>query len=133
LTEILVGVSGVALDSGRVLLVRRGRGAYAGRWSLPGGRVERREPLRDALVREFAEETGLTVEVRRLAGVSEAIEPEGAWHYVIVSYFVEVKGGMPGAGDDAEELRWVERRELPDLELTPQLERYLNQFGCWDG
>ncbi len=133
MTGILVGVSGVALDSGRVLLVRRGRGAYAGHWSLPGGRVEPLEPLRDALVRELAEETGLKVEVRRLAGVNEAIDPKGDWHYVIVSYFVDVKGGNPGAGDDADELRWVERSELPDLELTPHLERYLDQFGCWDG
>lgn len=116
-----------------MLLVRRGRGAYLGRWSLPGGKVEPGEPLGEALVREFAEETGLTVEIRRLAGVTEAIEPEGAWHYVIISYFVEVIGGAPAAGDDADELRWVERNELPDLELTPHLELYLNQFGCWDG
>jgi 8-oxo-dGTP diphosphatase len=133
LTEILVGVSGIALDSGRVLLVRRGRGAYAGHWSLPGGKVEPMEPLRNALIREFAEETGLKVEVGRLAGVNEAIDPEGAWHYVIVSYFVEVKSGTAGAGDDADELRWVGRNELSDLELTPHLKRYLVQFGCWDG
>ena len=122
----------MALDSGRVLLVRRGRGAYIGHWSLPGGRVDPMEPLRDALIREIAEETGLLVEVDRLAGVNEAIDPAGAWHYVIVSYFVDVKGGTPRAGDDAEELRWVARSELPDLELTPHLERYLAQFGCWD-
>jgi 8-oxo-dGTP diphosphatase len=133
LTGIFVGVSGIALGSRRVLLVRRGRGPYAGHWSLPGGKVEPLEPLRGALIREFAEETGLEVEVGRLAGVNEAIDPEGAWHYVIVSYFVEVKAGTAGAGDDADEVRWVERSELPDLELTPHLERYLVQFGCWDG
>ena len=123
----------MALESGKVLLVRRGRGAYLGHWSLPGGKVEPGEPLRAALVREFAEETGLTVEVERLADVNEAIDPEGAWHYVIVSYFVDVKGGTPRAGDDAGDLRWVEREELSGLTLTPGLEGYLDQFGCWDG
>ncbi|HYN99126.1 MAG TPA: NUDIX domain-containing protein [Actinomycetota bacterium] len=132
MTEILLGVSGIALDSGRLLLTRRGSGAYAGFWSLPGGRVEPLEPHESALVREFSEETGLEVAVGRLAGVAEAIEPSGEWHYVIVSYFVDVLGGQLCAGDDAAEVRWVGRGELAGLELTPGLEGYLDRFGCWN-
>jgi 8-oxo-dGTP diphosphatase len=132
LSEITLGVSGVAISSGKVLLGRRARGPYAGCWSLPGGKVEPGEPHRRALIREFREETGLQVAVKRPAGVAEAIDPNGAWHYVILSYFVEVTGGTLAAGDDASEVHWFARSELSDLELTPGLEGYLEEFGCWN-
>jgi ADP-ribose pyrophosphatase YjhB (NUDIX family) len=43
--------------------------------TLPGGRPNRYESVRDALVREVEEETGLVVEVERLLYVTEAVEP----------------------------------------------------------
>jgi 8-oxo-dGTP pyrophosphatase MutT (NUDIX family) len=51
---------------GHVLLVRR---ADSGNWELPGGRVELGESAQIAAVREVKEESGVTVEVTRLAGV----------------------------------------------------------------
>jgi 8-oxo-dGTP diphosphatase len=131
LSQIILGVSGVAMRSGEILLARRGRGPYAGCWSLPGGKVEHLEPHQQSLVREFREETGLQVAVKRPAGITEAIDPDGVWHYVILSYFVEVTGGTPTAGDDASEVRWFARNDLSGLELTPGLEGYLEEFGCW--
>lgn len=116
-----------------MLLARRGRGPYTGCWSLPGGKVEPLEPVQQALVREFREETGLQVVAISPAGIAEAIDPNGAWHYVILSYIVEITGGTPTPGDDASEVRWFDRTELPGLELTPGLEGYLEEFGCWTG
>jgi 8-oxo-dGTP diphosphatase len=47
-----------------VLLTRNSvRGPHPGQWSLPGGGIEHGEDPRDAVVREVAEETGLTAEV----------------------------------------------------------------------
>lgn len=131
MTDIVLGVSGIALDAGKVLLARRGRGPYRSHWSLPGGRVEPMERHREALVREFQEETGLEIAVGEPAGIAEIIDLERSRHYVILVYFVDITRGNPRPGDDAAALRWVGREELQALTLTPGLERYLEDFKAW--
>lgn len=67
-----LAVHGVARREGRVLLTRiSARGHRPGVWTLPGGGVDHGESPAAALVREFAEETGLVVEVGRLLGVHD--------------------------------------------------------------
>ena len=66
-TQIRPAVAAVIHNGdGRILLQRR---SDNGLWGLPGGSVEIGESVRDAIVREVREETGLTVEVLRLIGV----------------------------------------------------------------
>ena len=56
-------------EAGRGLLVRESKPEALGRWSLPAGRAEVGESLREAAAREALEETGLVVEVGRLIGI----------------------------------------------------------------
>jgi ADP-ribose pyrophosphatase YjhB (NUDIX family) len=117
-----MGVSAVAIEADRVLLVRRGREPLKGHWSLPGGLVELGEKLLDAVVREVKEETGLAVEPIELIEVLDRIHQEGErvrYHYVIADYLCRVTGGALKAASDADEVRWVERTQWKAMGLDP--------------
>ncbi|HEX6787366.1 MAG TPA: NUDIX domain-containing protein [Acidimicrobiales bacterium] len=124
--EVCVG--GVVVHDGKLLLVRRGRGAGIGLWSVPGGRVDWGEPLTDALVREVAEETGLAIVPAGWLGWVERIDV--AHHFVIHDFLAQLADGsqpdQARPGDDASAVRWVELEELDQIEdLVPGLLDFL--------
>jgi 8-oxo-dGTP diphosphatase len=119
----LVGVGAVVFKGGEVLLVRRGQEPARDSWSLPGGLVELGESLAAAIVRELAEETGLTVALRGIAAVAERIFPDGggriAYHYVLVDYLCDYLEGELRPGSDVTAARFVSLDQLPDFDLPP--------------
>ncbi|MBY0375576.1 MAG: NUDIX hydrolase [Bryobacteraceae bacterium] len=119
----MLGVGALIIEQRRVLLCRRGKEPLKGYWSLPGGAVETGERVVDALKREVREETGLEIETNFVAEVFERITPDAEgrieYHYVLLDYLCRVVGGELAAGDDAAEVAWFERAELPDLLITP--------------
>lgn len=82
-----VAAYGLCRDSdGRVLLVRASaRSNTPGVWSLPGGGIEHGEHPADGVVREVAEETGLTVKVTGLRNVLADIT-EMPWRNVALHH-----------------------------------------------
>jgi ADP-ribose pyrophosphatase YjhB (NUDIX family) len=78
------------------------------------------ETMREALVREVAEETGLQVVVGDPVWVGEAMEmrhPPG-WHFILIDFEASPVGGELAVGDDAAEVGWFTRDEALQLPLT---------------
>jgi 8-oxo-dGTP diphosphatase len=112
-------VDALARDgAGRILLVRRGRPPFEGRWALPGGFVEYGETTEDACAREAREETGLTVEVGDVAGVYSRPDRDPRGHTVSVVYFCRPVAGEIRGGDDAAEARWFTPAETAGLSFA---------------
>ncbi len=110
------------LEGDKVVLVERGREPLKGRWSLPGGVVEVGELVKDALRREVKEETGLEVEVIGLIEVFERIQRDAEdrpeYHYVLLDYYCEPRGGRLQAGSDVARAEWVRRQDVGRYPLT---------------
>lgn len=118
----ILGVGALVFEGNSILLVERGREPLKGFWSLPGGAVETGECLEDAIVREVREETGLDVSAKEVAVVFERIIPDdhgtAEYHYVLIDYLCEVRGGHLCAGDDSSCARWFSLSDLDTLSLT---------------
>jgi len=119
----LVGVGAVIVQENRVLLIRRGQAPLLGEWSLPGGVLECGETLREAIIREVREETGLTVETGEMLGVYERItrneDRRVRYHYVLIDFLCRPASGDLKAASDAADVRWFRPEELDALKLRP--------------
>jgi ADP-ribose pyrophosphatase YjhB (NUDIX family) len=124
----VVAVGGVAVVEGALLLVRRATAPEAGRWSLPGGRVDPGESVTAAVTRELREETALEVHCGDLLGWAERRGDD--YHYVILDFEVTTDGrGTPQAGSDAAEVAWVPLGDVAALDLVAGLGDFLRRHA----
>jgi ADP-ribose pyrophosphatase YjhB (NUDIX family) len=125
--QIRPGVAAIIRNAeGQILLQRR---SDNGLWGLPGGSVEIGESVRDAIIREVREETGLAVEVLRLIGVysDPAFQivryPDGnVVHYISTLFACRILSGKLQTCDETLDLQFFDPANPPaDLLPMPRL------------
>jgi len=120
----VVAVSALVRRGAEVLLIKRASEPCKGMWALPGGKVEYGERLADAARREIAEEVGLDVALRGPRWVVEIVSPREGYHFVVVVFEAEYRGGAVSAQPgEVEEYLWVSPRDALGLGLTASTRR----------
>lgn len=120
-------VDAIIEQSGHILVIRRRAAPGKGLMALPGGYVEKHEPLVDAMLRELAEETKIKLSERTLTrcivNTFDADDPYRSERGRIISKvfhiklddsseFPKVKGS-----DDADKAFWIPISELKEEEF----------------
>jgi 8-oxo-dGTP diphosphatase len=124
LTKFRVAVYGVLIEAGSVLLTntRVPSGIIT---NFPGGGIELGEAPTEAVVREFREETTISVAIERLLFCSQACHrnPEYPHEQLIhIFYLVTRSSGEvlhTGNGDDVHSTIWAKPQELGGYPIQP--------------
>ena len=115
---LVVAAALIAGDGSILVQQRRAGGVHGGLWEFPGGKCERGEALRDALVRELGEELGIRVEAAALEPLAFAAEPHRAGELLLLLFTCREWQGEPRPLD-AQALRWCAPDDLAALPMPP--------------
>lgn len=116
LNHFRIGVYALIFDDGRVLLAHRRDINW---WNLPGGGMEIGETVEEAICREVREETGLEVQVERLAGVYSKPQKQE----VVLTFRCRATGGALQATEESRACRYFSPDALPRNTLPKHRQR----------
>lgn len=120
-------VTGVVINGEKVLLARHTYGGGNGKLIVPGGYVEHGETPQHALVREFMEETGITIKPENIIGIRFNMHD---WY---IAFRAEYISGEPKSDhDENSEVLWMDVKEALGREDVPELTKKLIQSALSD-
>lgn len=103
----------LSLKTGRIMLQKRSKACtHPGTWGFFGGKSEEDERPIDTLLREIAEEIGVTPEIQRIIPVNKFTAPSGNFEYN--SFVITIDDEFtPILNAESEDFRWVDIGDWP--------------------
>jgi 8-oxo-dGTP diphosphatase len=95
----------------KILVQEKNGTKYEGGLVFPGGHVEEGESLRDSIIREIKEETGLTISNPRPCGYKDWIREDGS-RYIVLLYKTESFSGDIKSSNEGR-VFWLDRKDIP--------------------
>ena len=113
--EETIAIAIVVNHKQQFLITRRKEGQHlAGKWEFPGGKVESKETIVSAMVRELKEEVGITaIEFNLFDSLTFQYDQLHLnLHFYLVSQFEGNAMGIEG-----QELKWIDKDQFADYEF----------------
>jgi len=120
-------VAGVVISGGKVLLARHTYGRGSGKLIIPGGYVNRGETPENALIREYPEETGVTVKPLNIISIRFNMHD---WYIVFRAEYVS--GTAVSDGNENSEVLWVDTDEALKMDDVPYLTKKMIESAVSD-
>lgn len=113
-------------DDERILVQEKVGTKYEGGLVFPGGHVEDNESLKESVIREMKEETGLTIKNPQLCGIKDWIQEDGSRYIVILYKANEYEGEIQSSREGR--IFWLDRKDIPNAHLIWNMRELLEIF-----
>ncbi len=123
---------GILIENNRILMHKN---PDIEEFCVPGGAVEIEEEMEDALVREFKEETGITVSIKRqLLAIEDFFTFQGEdAHSVLVFYLVKRDSGKKQVPiektDESSSIHFIPLDEIKEAKIQRVFRKFLDAVG----
>ena len=133
-----LGVYGIVIHDNKILLVKKSRGAYTGKYDLPGGSIEHGEKPVETLKRELLEETGVNIKSFKLYDANSVVvdwlhhEEMENMHHIGIIYIVDIESDNvkeKSDGQDSLGAKWIAIEELNKDIISPLVYEELIKLG----
>jgi 8-oxo-dGTP diphosphatase len=113
----------------RCLLLKRSMSSKGnpGKWDFPGGKADPGERFDHALLREVAEETGLTIVLDHVVGAAESELPEKKVAYLF--FEGTLISGEIQLSEEHDNYIWVPIQDLTKIDLPIQFRRFADEYS----
>lgn len=129
-TEIELTNMCLIYDENRILVEEKKGTRYHGGLVFPGGHVEPGESLRDSVIREMKEETGLTIKNPIPCGFKDWIQEDGTRYIVLLYKTNEFEGEI--CSSEEGKIFWLDRKDIPTANLIWNMRELLEIFESDD-
>lgn len=113
--ELIVVAGCVIQDNNRILMVQEGQGLEKGLWNFPSGKLETKEKILNAAIREVEEETGYKISISGLLGIYNFISISND-HVIFFCFVGQVANGiLKYDNDEIINVKWLSLDEINEL------------------
>ena len=113
-------------DEKKVLVQEKTGTKYEGGLVFPGGHVEEEESLRDSVIREIREETGLVIKNPQPCGFKDWILEDGTRYIVLLYKTDQFEGELKNSREG--KVFWLDRNDISSANLILNMRELLEIF-----
>lgn len=114
--KVVKVVAAIIIDNNKVFATQRGYGEFKDGWEFPGGKIEKGETAKQALIREIQEELDTKIKVNEKIDTVEYDYPN--FHLSMDCFICEIEKGDLVLKEH-EAAKWLSKNELYSVDWLP--------------